>query len=85
MQITASALSMFVVWNASPLLFADLHSTLQAIFVIILGILASHQSEGVPIAAAIETEPWGEKFFQVTDPNGVVIQLVQWITPTENQ
>ncbi|MCC5604260.1 VOC family protein [Nostoc favosum] len=38
------------------------------------------QSEGVPITTAIETEPWGERFFQVTDPNGVVIQLVQWIT-----
>ncbi|MBD0301237.1 MAG: VOC family protein [Tolypothrix sp. T3-bin4] len=38
------------------------------------------QSEGVPITTAIETEPWGERFFQVTDPNGVVIQLVQWVT-----
>jgi uncharacterized glyoxalase superfamily protein PhnB len=27
----------------------------------------------------IETEPWGERFFQVTDPNGVVIQLVEWV------
>lgn len=38
------------------------------------------QSEGVIITTAIETEPWGERFFQVTDPNGIVIQLVQWIT-----
>ncbi len=38
------------------------------------------QAEGVAITTAIETEPWGERFFQVTDPNGVVIQLVQWIT-----
>lgn len=38
------------------------------------------QSEGVPITTAIETEPWGERFFQVTDSNGVVIQLVQWVT-----
>nr|WP_322712271.1 VOC family protein [Nostoc sp. ChiSLP03a] len=38
------------------------------------------QSEGVPITTAIKTEPWGERFFQVTDPNGVVIQLVQWVT-----
>ena len=37
------------------------------------------QSEGVPITTAIETEPWGERFFHVTDPNGVVIQLVQWV------
>ncbi len=38
------------------------------------------QAEGVPITTAIETEPWGERFFQVTDPNGVVLQLVQWMS-----
>jgi predicted enzyme related to lactoylglutathione lyase len=38
------------------------------------------QSEGVKITTPIETEPWGERFFQVTDPNGVVLQLVQWMT-----
>jgi catechol 2,3-dioxygenase-like lactoylglutathione lyase family enzyme len=32
----------------------------------------------VPITP-IQTEPWGERFFQVTDPNGVVYQLVQWV------
>ncbi len=37
------------------------------------------QAECVPITTPIETEPWGERFFQVTDPNGVVIQLVQWV------
>lgn len=37
------------------------------------------KGEGVPITTPIETEPWGERFFQVTDPSGVVIQLVQWI------
>lgn len=36
---------------------------------------------GVPITTPLRTEPWGERFFQVTDPNGVVIQLVQWVTP----
>lgn len=39
------------------------------------------QAEGVTITTAIKTEPWGERFFQVTDPNGIVIQLVQWMTP----
>ncbi|MBD2259355.1 VOC family protein [Pseudanabaena sp. FACHB-2040] len=39
------------------------------------------QAEGVTITTPIETEAWGERFFQVSDPNGVVIQLVQWITP----
>jgi catechol 2,3-dioxygenase-like lactoylglutathione lyase family enzyme len=38
------------------------------------------QAEGVPITTPIETEPWGERFFQVTDPNGVVVQLVQWLS-----
>ena len=37
------------------------------------------QSEGVAITTPIETEPWGERYFQVTDPNGVTIQLVQWV------
>jgi catechol 2,3-dioxygenase-like lactoylglutathione lyase family enzyme len=37
------------------------------------------QSEGVEITTPLETEPWGERFFQVTDPNGVTYQLVQWV------
>jgi uncharacterized glyoxalase superfamily protein PhnB len=41
------------------------------------------ESEGVRFTTPIETEPWGERYFQVTDPNGVVIQLVQWITTVE--
>lgn len=40
------------------------------------------QAEGVKITTPIETEEWGERFFQVSDPNGVVIQLVQWMTPS---
>ncbi len=32
----------------------------------------------------IETEPWGERYFQVTDPNGIVIQLVQWMTAEDS-
>ena len=31
------------------------------------------QREGVVITTPIETEPWVERYFQVTDPNGVVI------------
>ncbi|MEU0545708.1 VOC family protein [Nocardia sp. NPDC005978] len=37
------------------------------------------RAEGVTIETPIETEPWGERYFQMTDPNGVVIQLVQWV------
>jgi uncharacterized glyoxalase superfamily protein PhnB len=36
-------------------------------------------NEGVAFTTPIETEPWGERYFQVTDPNGVIFQLVQWV------
>ncbi|MEU2752187.1 VOC family protein [Streptomyces collinus] len=38
------------------------------------------RSEGVDITMPLREEPWGERLFQVTDPNGVVVQLVEWIT-----
>ena len=38
-------------------------------------------SEGVHIVTPLETEPWGERYFQMSDPNGVVYQLVQWVEP----
>lgn len=37
------------------------------------------QSEGVAISLPLREEPWGERLFQVTDPNGVVVQLVEWV------
>ncbi|WP_406267187.1 VOC family protein [Nocardia sp. NBC_00881] len=37
------------------------------------------RGEGVPIVTPVETEEWGERYFQMSDPNGIVIQLVQWI------
>ena len=43
------------------------------------------RAEGVTIATPIETEPWGERYFQMTDPNGIVYQLVQWVEPTAEQ
>ena len=39
---------------------------------------------GTSILTPIETEEWGERYFQVEDPNGVIVQLVQWVaTPSE--
>jgi uncharacterized glyoxalase superfamily protein PhnB len=38
------------------------------------------EREGVAITTPLETEPWGERYFQVSDPNGVVVQFVQWVT-----
>ncbi|MBO1415957.1 VOC family protein [Streptomyces sp. FH025] len=37
------------------------------------------RGEGVAITLPLRLEPWGEKLFQVTDPNGVVIELVEWV------
>ncbi|CAM3265560.1 VOC family protein [Stackebrandtia soli] len=37
------------------------------------------------IPTPIETEPWGERYFQVMDPNGIVIQLVQWVEAEADQ
>jgi uncharacterized glyoxalase superfamily protein PhnB len=37
------------------------------------------QQEGATITTPLETEPWGERYFQLTDPNGVVVQFVQWV------
>lgn len=34
---------------------------------------------GVEMTTAIQTEEWGERFFQVMDPCDVVLQLVQWV------
>jgi uncharacterized glyoxalase superfamily protein PhnB len=40
--------------------------------------LARLISEGVAITMPLREEPWGERAFQVTDPNGVLVQLVDW-------
>ncbi|WP_404365636.1 VOC family protein [Corallococcus coralloides] len=40
------------------------------------------QAEGVSILTPIETEAWGERYFQVADANGVIVQLVQWMHAT---
>jgi len=38
-------------------------------------------AEGVEITMGLREEEWGERLFQVTDPNGIVIELIQWVTP----
>jgi uncharacterized glyoxalase superfamily protein PhnB len=42
------------------------------------GELARLQREGVAITMPLTTEEWGERAFQVRDPNGVIVQLVDW-------
>ena len=42
------------------------------------GELARLQAEGVAITMPLTEEVWGERSFQVRDPNRVTIQLVDW-------
>ncbi|MGH4015676.1 MAG: VOC family protein [Pseudonocardiaceae bacterium] len=48
------------------------------------GELARLQGEGVTITMPLTAEEWGERAFQVRDPNGVIVQLVDWNAPTGN-
>ncbi|MFJ5678013.1 VOC family protein [Streptomyces sp. NPDC093097] len=45
------------------------------------GELARLRSEGVEITMPLTEEEWGERAFQVRDPNGVIVQLVDWNAP----
>ena len=47
------------------------------------GELARLQAEGVSITMPLTMEEWGERAFQVRDPNGVIIQLVDWNAPAK--
>ncbi|MEU3664316.1 VOC family protein [Streptomyces sp. NPDC032940] len=39
------------------------------------------RTQGVEITMPLREEPWGERLFQITDPNGVIVQFVEWVTP----
>jgi catechol 2,3-dioxygenase-like lactoylglutathione lyase family enzyme len=43
------------------------------------GELARLEGEGVTITLPLRTEEWGERLFQVKDPNGVSVELVDWV------
>jgi len=45
------------------------------------GELARLRREGVVITMPLTAEEWGERAFQVRDPNGVIVQLVDWNAP----
>ncbi|MFI6786155.1 VOC family protein [Nonomuraea sp. NPDC050383] len=50
----------------------------------VTGLAAEYErlrGEGAPITIPLRREPWGELLMQLTDPNGVAIQLVEWISP----
>ncbi|WP_052848038.1 VOC family protein [Streptomyces avicenniae] len=63
----------------------DVHATgLILAFVVddLEGELARLRAEGVEITMPLTDEEWGERAFQVRDPNGVIVQLVDWNAPT---
>lgn len=37
---------------------------------------------GARVVTRPETEPWGERYCQFADENGLVWQLVNWVTPS---
>jgi uncharacterized glyoxalase superfamily protein PhnB len=49
------------------------------------GELARLRAEGVAITMPLTVEEWGERAFQVTDPNGVIVQLMDWAARPGNQ
>ncbi|WP_219464663.1 VOC family protein [Nonomuraea rhizosphaerae] len=50
----------------------------------VTGLAAEYErlrGEGATITVPLRREPWGELLTQLTDPNGVTIRLVEWISP----
>jgi uncharacterized glyoxalase superfamily protein PhnB len=45
------------------------------------GELTRLRAQGVTITMPLTAEEWGERAFQVRDPNGVIVQLVDWNGP----
>jgi len=44
--------------------------------------LARLRAEGVNITMPLTEDEWGERAFQVRDPNGVIVQLLDWKAAT---
>ncbi|KQV15385.1 MULTISPECIES: VOC family protein [unclassified Kitasatospora] len=63
--------------------FRDQHAAGVILAFVVTDLAAEYarlQAAGVPITMELREEPWGERLFQVTDPNGVIVQLVEWAT-----
>ena len=45
------------------------------------GEMARLQAEGVAVTMPLRSEEWGERAFQVRDPNGVIVELLDWNAP----
>lgn len=63
----------------------DVHATGQILaFTVddLEGELARLEAERVTVTMPLTSEEWGERAFQVRDPNGVIVQLVDWNAAT---
>ena len=61
--------------------FRDRHATGVIVALTVTDLAAEEarlRRAGVVISMPLREEPWGERLFQVTDPNGVIVQLVEW-------
>ena len=67
----ASFVSLVPVTLAQSLILAFVVEDLE-------GELESIRAEGVDVTMPLTEEEWGERAFQVRDPNGVIVQLVDW-------
>ncbi|GAA1568116.1 hypothetical protein GCM10009678_58690 [Actinomadura kijaniata] len=50
----------------------------------VTGVLAEHarlRREGAAMAAPLRRSPWGEWSLRIVDPNGLEIELVEWVAP----
>ncbi|WP_033436301.1 VOC family protein [Saccharothrix sp. NRRL B-16314] len=61
--------------------FRDQHAAGLIVAFTVDDLAAEHDrlvAAGIEITMPLREEPWGERLFQVTDPNGVIVQLVEW-------
>lgn len=45
---------------------------------------AEYKSKGLPIEVELKDEVWGDRHFSIVDPNGIGIDFVKYIAPSEN-
>ena len=82
MKITASAVSLNVDDVAASVRFLTGHfGFTEEMSADGFASLARLRSEGVAITMPLRSEEWGERAFQVRDPNGVIIELLDWNAP----
>lgn len=44
-------------------------------------VFAQMKKQGIPLAFDVRTEPWGDRHFGLTDPNGIAIDIVTYTQP----